>query len=271
MIRRIMIVALVGLGLGACAASEADPTPPKKPDAARKQPQPQPKQPKQVELPKPPRPAEPDARFEDDMMTRFHMHENFGLVQTMERNLLAGRLDAAKDLARALAQAPDEPGVPQLVKQAVLVRARALEIAGAKTIDEAVRHDATLLAACATCHVESSAQPEFLKWPPVPPDRATIDARMLRHLWATERLWEGMVGDADASWRAGLDVLASTPLPAKDLGAERTTFANRLQRIAADTKKRPGVIELATRTTAYAEILSTCVACHAIGRTPPHP
>lgn len=32
---------------------------------------------------------------------------------------------------------------------------------------------------------------------------------MARHLWATDRLWEGMVGGDDDAWRDGLDVLAA--------------------------------------------------------------
>lgn len=217
-------------GLAACSASRADPS--------------------------------PGDKFEDDMMTRFHMHENFGLAHELERNLIAGRLDDAKLLARGLAQAPDESGFAAFAKHAAQVRVHAAAIERAKTLDEALGHDAQLLGACASCHVATSAQPEFRRWPPEPTDTSTIPARMTRHLWAAERLWEGMVGDADASWRAGLDMIAATPLPNSELDAARQPFAKKLQALAAEARKRPTSIDLATRTTTYADILRTCAACH---------
>lgn len=200
-----------------------------------------------------------DPTFEDDMMTRFHMHENFGLVHELERNLIAGRLDDAKVLARGLAQAPDEAGAAPFAKHTAKVRTHAAAIDRAKTIDEALGHEAQLLGACASCHVDANARPEFRRWPKAPADTSTLEARMTRHLWAAERLWEGMVGDADESWRAGLDMLVATPSPKGELDAPRQVFAKKLQVLAKDTRK----LDLATRTTTYAEIMKTCAGCHA--------
>lgn len=205
----------------------------------------------------------PRQRFEENMMVRMHMTENFGLVHELERNLIAGKLDAARDLARALAQAPDEPGAKAWAREAARVRERAGAIAAAKTVDEAIRADAQLAAACADCHVAAGAQPEFARWPALPPDGATVEARMARHLWAAERVWEGVVGDAPESWRAGLDVLASAPLPATTLGAAREPYAKKLQRLARDARDRKPAVALADRATAYGELLATCAACHA--------
>jgi len=201
----------------------------------------------------------PTARFEHDVLVRFHMHENFGLVRAIERLLLRGKLAEARDLARAIAIAPDEPGMTAWSAQATRVRDRAVALAAAKTIDEAFTAESKLATECASCHLASGVMPEFGSPSKPPLDRPTIEARMARHLWASERLWEGMVGMADDSWRAGLEVLAATPLPASELGEDRIVLARKLQRLAETARKAPTDQDHAK---AYAELLSTCAACH---------
>ena len=230
-----MTRALLLIWLAACSTSAAQPAP----------------------KPVPP----PENKFEEGMMLRFHMHENFGLMDTMERDLLLGQFDAARDLARAMAQAPEEAGAGAWAKQTARVRERAAAIASAKTIDAALKEDAQLAAACARCHIDTNARPEFARWPAQPPDGPSIEARMLRHLWAAERVREGVLGDAEASWTAGLDVLGAAPLPAVELGPQRTALAKTLQRQAQDARKRT---DLDARATAYGDLLSTCAACHAL-------
>jgi hypothetical protein len=131
----------------------------------------------------------PSERFERDMIVRFHMHENFDLLRTIEKLLVRGRLDEARSLARAIAEAPDEPGLGPWAKQAMVVRDRAAALANAKDSAEACRLEARLAEACASCHAEAGVIPEFRSAKRVPPDQPTIEARMARHLWATDRLW----------------------------------------------------------------------------------
>jgi cytochrome c553 len=208
------------------------------------------------------REAPPAQRFEHDMMVRFHMHENFGLLRAIEMLLVHGKLDDARALARAIAIAPDESGSEVVAKRVVVVRERAEALASAPTVDEGCRRAAKLAAACADCHVDSGVLPEFANPPSVPPDLDTVKARMARHRWATDRLWEGVVGDNDETWRAGLDVLAATPLPWSKISAEREALAHRLQQLADDARKTQATDQLRDRANAYGEILVTCAACH---------
>ena len=200
----------------------------------------------------------PAKRFEHDMIVRFHMHENFDLVRAVEKLLVRGKLDEAQNLASGIARAPDEPGLAPFAPQAIEVRARASVVAKASSIAEALRAEAKLAAACASCHADAGVSPEFRSAAQPPPDKPTVDARMARHLWATDRLWEGLVGDADDSWRAGLDVLAATPLPWKTLDKDRAPLGKQLQRLADDARKTAHD----DRARAYGEILVTCAACH---------
>jgi hypothetical protein len=72
-----------------------------------------------------------------------------------------------------------------------------------------------------------------------------------------------MMGNSDTAWRAGLDVLAATPLPASELGSERMALAKQLQRPAMETGARKGTLDLSARAVAYGDLLVTCAACHA--------
>jgi hypothetical protein len=203
----------------------------------------------------------PAQRFERDMMTRFHMHASFDTVRGIERLLIRGKLDDARYFAQVLATAPDAPGLAPWASQIALVRQRAAAVAAAPGIDEACRREAQLAAACASCHADASAAPEFQPPPTLPADQPTVAARMARHQWAADRIWEGMVGEADDAWRAGLDVLAAAPLSWPTLGSDRAGLARRLQQLA-DQARHPARSDLAERTRLYGELLVTCAACH---------
>jgi len=204
----------------------------------------------------------PSVRFEHDMMARYHMHENFGLLRSIELLLVHGKLDDAKAFARMIAEAPDEPGLQPFAKRAATVRASAASLADAPSIDEGVRREARLAAACADCHADAGVLPEFESPPRIPPDADNVKARMARHLWATDRLWEGIVGRSDESWRAGLDVLASAPLPWSVADADRQALARGLQQSAAAARTAPE----SDRPRRYGEILVLCAACHSVAK-----
>lgn len=202
--------------------------------------------------------ADISKRFERDMLVRFHMHENFGIVRAIEHLLVRGKLDEARDLARGISQAPDEPGMAAFATQTVRVRKRAAAVATAKTLDDALRDVAQLGAACAACHVATDALPDLASAPQPPADAANVSARMARHRWATDRMWEGMIGLSDSSWTAGADVLAATPLPASELGVKREGLAQALRRTAERAKKTA----VESRADVYGDLLVTCATCH---------
>ena len=200
----------------------------------------------------------PGKRFEHDMMVRFHMHQNFDLVRAIERLLIRGKLEDAQRFAEAIASAPDEPAHGPWAAQALVVRDRAQAVARAISVDHALRKHTQLAAACASCHRELDVTPMFQSLPPPPPDKPTIFARMARHRWAADRLWEAVVGNSDEAWQDGLDVLAAAPI---ELGEDRAVFARNLQQLANRARQTKRPIE--DRATAYGEILVTCAVCHA--------
>lgn len=217
--------------------------------------------PRQIAMAREPEPP-PPARFEHDMIVRFHMHENFDLLRAIEKLLLRGRLDDAKALAQAIAEAPDEPGLGALAPHAIRVRDQAANLARAPTVDEACRREARLAVACAGCHVETGVMPALSSLPPIPPDRNTIEARMARHLWATDRLWEAVVGGGNEPWVNGLDVLSATPFPFRAALDDRAGLAKQLQQVASAARKRSSKDDLTERGRVYGQILTICATCH---------
>jgi len=204
----------------------------------------------------------PAQRFERDMMLRFHMLSSFDAARTIERLLLRGNLDDARYFAEGLASDPDVPGLGPWAKQIEVVRERAAAIATAPSIDEACRHMARLIEACAGCHADAGAQADFRPPHDAPPDLQTVAARMARHRWATDRIREGMLGDARDAWRAGFEVLAAAPLALPPLKANQQALARRLQQLASQALHADRG-DRAARARLYGETLTVCAACHA--------
>lgn len=218
-----------------------------------------------ADTPKPKTEPPPSTRFEHDMMVRFHMHQNFDLLRAVERLLIRGKLDDAKRFAEAIGSAADEPGQGPWATHTAQVRERAAALARATTVEDALRKEAHLAAACGNCHGELGVSPEFKSHPAAPSDQPTIPARMARHRWAVDRMWEGVVGNASDPWREGLEVLAATPV---EVGPERGTLARTLQK-QAEQARRPNPGPMQDRPTTYGEILVVCASCHTLAPKKP--
>lgn len=202
-----------------------------------------------------------------EAMVRSHMREHYDLYGAIQHLVIRRDLHNVRGIARSIGSAPNEPGLERWAPQAALVRTRAAELAAAPADDEACRRTARLAEACARCHVDAYVVPMFGSPPPVPAAGTQVSALMARHVWATERLSEGMIGAMTESWRAGLEVLASTPAPWSVLDADRAALTRRLQSIAEQTRSQAPDNDLAAQARAYGEILVTCAACHAGDRT----
>lgn len=247
------LLLLLAIDLG-CQASEAQPPPPGPP------PVPAPvRPPAQVD-------EHPSPRFERDMVVRFHMHESFDLLRATERLLIRGKLEDAKQLALSIGAAEDPPGLAPWAAYSARVRERAVALGNAPSLEDAVQRQAALAAACADCHVASGAMPELAPYPAAPLDQDTLDARMARHVWAADRLWEGIVTGVPEPWAAGLEVLAQAPLASMQTTKQRAALAKQLQRLASQAR-RTRLADPEARAKVYGELLTVCTGCHTSSST----
>jgi cytochrome c553 len=196
----------------------------------------------------------------NEIAVRFHMYRNYEVARAIERQLVRGNLDATRALATSLANTAAPAGFDVWERQAAVVRERARALAGAPAIDEAARRAAALFGACASCHRATGDLHLFDAMPPAPTDDKSITRRMARHRWAADRLWEGMVSNADAPWLAGLSILAEKPYVFSPRDLDQIELAAQLQQLAVNARERsPSVVD---RVQDYGELLATCVACH---------
>jgi cytochrome c556 len=88
---------------------------------------------------------------------------------------------------------------------------------------------------------------------------------MIRHQWAADRLWDGLVGPSDVSWQAGAEVLRDAPLftDAVTEDVEQyeavTKLAWQVHEIGALAATVP---DHGRRAELYGTLLGTCASCH---------
>jgi mono/diheme cytochrome c family protein len=241
-------IALVALG---CASSSNDAPPP----------------PASAPIVPMARPSPPVPRFQSPTLGQFHMRLHASDLRQLERHLLAGRLTDAASFARSLIGRIEDPGLVRWQDGARRVAVEAVEVIYAPDVETALRQAPRIAAACAQCHAASLGRPIFEAAPPAPVDDHALRARMARHVWATDRLWEGIIGPADDRWTQGLQVLADTPLTFSPR-SDAPLLATQLQRQARAQLATPA-IGVDARAAAYGELLVTCGACHASTQTAP--
>lgn len=194
-------------------------------------------------------------------MARYHMRRHFDDMRSIELYLLSGKLDDARTLAYLLSTPTGDLGLAQLDAQTARVTAAASALGRARGIDDAFRKEVALAVECASCHLAAGRPANLAAVPPLPPDTGTAEARMARHVWAVDRLWEGLIAPNDDRWSRGLSVLADTPLPFTPL-TDAPLLARALHQRARTQLETRTTASLADRGTAYGELLVTCAACH---------
>jgi len=201
-------------------------------------------------------------------MVRAHMREHYYRFTTIEHLVIRDDLYDVHAIARTIGQdVLLENGLERWSTQTALVNGAAAVLAIASTNEEACRSTAQVAVACALCHRDAKVSAMFGSPLPPPRDDASVAARMARHVWATDRLSDGIIGAADDSWNAGLELLARTPAPSVASDARRADAARQLQELAA-AARRTNQRDLMTRAGTYGEILVACSNCHTRDRAP---
>lgn len=199
-----------------------------------------------------------------------HMKSHFLKAYEAKDAVVAGRFEEARAPMDWLAThgQPDAPATwGPYVEQ---MRAVARVGAGATDLIGAGAAVAGLAEACGSCHVGLEAGALFQVGEAPPEVQGDTRAHMARHMWAADRLWEGLVGPSEAAWGAGAAVLGgdvalfseahgALPEGVQDLADEVHALGVRAR--SAATPQARGEV--------YAELLLTCAACHStVGEGP---
>ena len=89
-------------------------------------------------------------------------------------------------------------------------------------------------------------------------------SHMLRHQWASDKMWEGLIWPGSYSWQSGANILFESAIKPHELGdqsgnAKLQTMARRIHQLAANATM---VQKSEERAEIYAEFLANCGGCH---------
>lgn len=188
-----------------------------------------------------------------------HMFAHFMQVGVIQSAIVNGDVDGTRRPARWIAshQEAQFPAAAQPALEQMRAEARVM-LAQNELVDVA-RSLARMGVACGTCHEVTNGGPRINLSEAPPLDEAS-DQHMNRHVWALDRMWEGLIAPSDAAWRAGAAALADAPL---QFSGQSDDQANQL---AAKVHELAGSARSASsendRAGVYGELLQTCSLCH---------
>lgn len=215
----------------------------------------------------PPAEAEPKASTSEPINE--HMGEHFEQVSAVQKAIVRGDIEGIRAPAQWLASHPSIVGLPEGWSPFVKEMRDAARLAGeAKTFDAAGASIATMALTCGACHLQADAKPRIpeLGTKGLPPaDQIDTVPHMLRHQWAIEQMWVGLINPSEESWAKGVEVLADAPLePQKmtdeaELSSDVGGLAQTVHQVGDDARQAE---DWETRARIYGGLLSTCANCH---------
>ena len=194
------------------------------------------------------------------------MIDHFSRAGQIQSSLIAGDLEAARRPARWVAEHESltDPD-PEAVRWAGSLKQAASDVANAASLDGAADATGRMAAACAGCH-SAEGGPRFRTMVEVPPEGTTTGTHMVRHLWAMDRMWEGLIGGSDAAWRAGAEALATQGASGEfSSGGASAALAEALHEQARTARQ----LSPAAWPAAYADMIKICAGCHTLNGVGP--
>lgn len=250
-------LAMVGMtmGLAGCGGTTPSPTaagPPSPPLKAA----PAPVEPTNERDPKR-QPDMPPPGASVERLMRAHFHD----ALLIREAVVAGRPEQAANPATVLATVEElddlPPGWREFVER---MQQDARRITDSTSSAQAAAATADLGLACGLCH-QKLGGPRVSSEPP-PAETPTLEGRMKQHVWASERLWEGLVVPSSDAWNAGAKALSISPFPPEVLKSGGVSARGAAADFAKLVAKAPTKKTAEQRAALYAELLVTCGTCH---------
>lgn len=201
-----------------------------------------------------------------DQLTRiFQMHNGYVMLITARDAIVSGDVDAARGQMTEIAIQPMPEGVSAIWAPEVLgLHTAAGEAARGEEPEGVAVGIGRAAAQCGTCHTATGHMPAIAEManPPSPTDPSSI---MLRHAWAAQQLWDGLIVPSERRWNEGVSVLQASQLEPNTLFRSEYYADAGAPRVHALQEASRGVAAASTwdeRGEAFGELLSTCASCH---------
>ena len=202
--------------------------------------------------------AEPTESTEPGPALQAEMHERLARAIQIQTAVINGDLDEARRWAATLADiAPDREVFADVTGR---FGELAGEITRAETLAEAAMLTGELASACGACHELHEVPSWRFESETEPPGGQSVADRMSRHIWAADRLWEGLVARQDGAWAQGAETLTE-PALAMDLIGEQAAqgLADQLAEFGREALQ---TVQWYDRAALYGRFLETCASCH---------
>jgi cytochrome c553 len=214
--------------------------------------------------------AQPDTEAEPSVgPINTYMSSHFDHVTHVQRALIRGDLDEAHALARWLSEQPTVERLPEGWEPFVEeIKTAARLTSEARTYKAAAAATSAMVKTCGQCHRAVGAMPSIptLGMKGLPPaDPIETVPRMLRHEWAIEKMWVGLINPSRATREKGTDVLTDAPLQSQEITDDAEliedvgTLARAVHELGKEAKQVDGWDE---RSLVYGQLLATCAECH---------
>lgn len=202
------------------------------------------------------------------------MHRSFSRSIDIQTGLVQGDLDRIRSAGTWILDQGSPMGAPSGTADEVeTMEAEARTLSTAQNLTVAAGAAGRLAASCGGCHVATNGGPNFVVGSEAPGGSSQED-HMIRHLWAVDRMWEGLVGPSEEAWVAGTEALAATsPSILEAIRAEIPPdalegFLAGVEDAAVGAQEAKGSAE---RASAYALVVESCTQCHmALGTSYQH-
>ncbi len=203
-----------------------------------------------------------DAEPEDELALR--MDDHFFGAMTARDALVAGDDVRARRALAELAELDVTVYPASWADPVEAFRATCARLSKADSRLDVALAVGQLANACARCHRAVDAHPALepsTRWP------AGDDAssHMLRHQWAADRMWEGLMVPDSALWVSGAEALADAPLTPRASASKRAvapSVSDLARKVHTIGEHSSAATTPAQRAQLYAELLVTCASCH---------
>ena len=197
--------------------------------------------------------------------TQAHMYAHYDRTKEVHDALVRGNLEGARGGAHWLATHQDANRLPDgSVEYSAQLRTQATQVMEASDLPDAAMAAAQMAGACGDCHRQYDVEPRFLMGAP-PPGGSGAKEEMALHVWASERMWNGLVGPDDFAWTSGASALKTGWLSPQSVVKDPKTgeqVRQLIQQVYEVGTRAETTSDPHDRAGIYGEFLTACIDCH---------